>query len=275
MSAPATSRDPLAVRSSAVLERRGARPVVGVLGLGLLLALWELVATDSDSIFLVPFSTAVSGLVDLVTGPALRADILPSALRAAIGFGLGGLLGTVAGLALGYFRGSEPWVRPQLEFLRATPIPAVLPVALLVLGPTDTTRVLIITLGAIWPVLLNTADGVRAVDPRYVDAARTAGLSRSQVVRKIVLPAALPDVFTGLRIGLGLALIMMVISEMIAASSGLGHLVLQAQRSFAMDRMYSGVLALGVLGGLFTVVFAAVERRVLAWYVGQKRLASS
>lgn len=256
-----------------LLDRPGVRTAAGLLGVAAAIGIWEYAGSQGDNIFLVPFSTALSGLVALLTGPQLMNDVLPSAVRAALGFFLGSACGVLVGALVGYFRRSEPWLRPQLEFLRATPIPALLPVALLVLGATDTMRVLIIALGAVWPVLLNTADGVRSVDPRYIDAARTAGLSRSVIVRRIVLRAAMPDIFTGLRIGLGLALIMMVISEMIAAGSGLGNFVLEAQRSYAMSSMYSGILALGLLGGVFMVAFAMIERRVLAWYLGQKQIS--
>lgn len=256
-----------------VIQRRGVRTVAGVVGVLLALGLWEFVGQTSSQPFLVPFSTAAGGMVELLTGPRLMTDVVPSLIRATLGFLLGGILGVAVGGLVGFYRGSDPWLRPQLEFLRAMPIPALLPVAILVLGPTDTMRVVIIMLGAVWPVLLNTADGVRSVDPRYVEAARVAGLSQFQIVRRIVLRAAMPDTFTGLRIALGLALIMMVVSEMFASSSGLGNFVLQAQRMYAMERMYAGILTLGVLGGLFTLVFALVERRVLAWYLGQKRIS--
>lgn len=261
------------VSRRALLDRPGVRPAAGALGLAAVLALWQVTGTVASSPFLVPFSTAVAGLVELVSGPRLVADVLPSAARALAGFLLAGVIGVVLGALLGLVRGLEPWVQAPLEFLRATPIPAILPVAILVLGPTDTMRVSVIALGAVWPVLLNAAAGVRSVDPRYLETARAAGLSRARIVRRVVLPAALPDIVTGLRIGLGLALIMMVISEMIAARSGLGNFVLQAQRTYAVGQMFAGVLALGLLGGGFSLVFAAVERRVLGWYFGRQRVA--
>jgi ABC-type nitrate/sulfonate/bicarbonate transport system permease component len=146
----------------------------------------------------------------------------------------------------------------------------VLPVALLAFGPNTGTRVALIALGAFWPVLLNTMDGARAVDRGYVDAARAARAGELRIITRVVWPAALPQVFAGLRIALALSLIMMVISEMIASTSGLGLRVLQAQRTYAFADMYAGVLVLGTIGGVFTLLFTAVEHRVLAWYEGQK-----
>lgn len=257
--------------STPVIERRGVRPVVGLLGLVAAVMAWQYLATSSDSPFIVPFTEALEGARELVAGDSLREDVIPSVMRAAIGFAIATFLGISIGGIIGYKRGIEPWVRPQLEFLRATPIPAILPVAILVIGPTDTMRVAIIVLGGIWPILLNTIDGVRSVDPRYVEAARIARYSEPQIIRKVVLKAAMPTIFAGLRVALALTLIIMVISEMIASKAGLGNYVLQAQRTFGMQKMYAGVLTLGVIGGIFTALFALVERNVLRWHVGRTR----
>ncbi|MFD7709325.1 ABC transporter permease [Streptomyces sp. NPDC059785] len=249
---------------------RTGRAAVGAVTTLAVLGAWEAVGRSGSVLFLEPFSVAARGAWDLLTGPGLRQDVLPSAARAATGFFVGSALGIAAGLLLGHFRVLDPWVRPVLEFLRAVPIPAVLPVAVLTFGPTSGTRVGLIALGAVWPVLLNTVDGARAVDAGFVDAARAAQAGRWRVVSRVIWPACLPQVFAGLRIALGISLIMMVISEMVASTSGLGFFVLQAQRAYAFQDMYAGVLVLGLLGGLFTVLFTVVEHHVLAWYEGQK-----
>jgi ABC-type nitrate/sulfonate/bicarbonate transport system permease component len=258
------------VRRGPVIEHAWIRRVVGLATTVAALAGWEILGRSGHVLFLVPFSTAARAAWDLVSGPQLRTDVLPSVLRAASGFALGSASGIVAGVGLGYLRGLDAWVRPVLEFLRATPVPAVLPVALLAFGPNSGTRVALIAFGAFWPVLLNAMDGTRAVDRGYVDAARATRASEVRVVTRVIWPAALPQIFAGLRIALALSLIMMVISEMLASSSGLGFYVLQAQRTYAFTDMYAGVLVLGTVGGLFTLLFTAVEHRVLAWYEGQK-----
>lgn len=253
-----------------VIDRAWVRWGVGAVTTAAAVAGWEAAGRSGQVPFLVPFSTALEGAWDLLSGPGLATDVLPSVARAAGGFVVGSALGIVAGLVLGYLRGIDPWVRPVLEFLRATPMPAVLPVAILAFGPTSATRIGLIALGAFWPVLLNAMDGARAVDRGYVDAARVARAGRRRVLTRVIWPASLPQIFTGLRIALAISLIMMVISEMIASTDGLGFRVLQAQRTYAFTDMYAGVLVLGAIGGLFTVLFTAVEHRVLAWYEGQK-----
>ena len=260
------------MNSRGLIDRRSTRLVVGALAFAAALTVWQVVGEAGSVAFLVPFSDAATAMWDLLSGDGLREDVLPSAARALAGFGLGAAVGIAAGLLLGYFRRLDPWVRPLLEFMRATPIPAILPVAILALGATSATRVFLIALGCLWPVLLSALDGSRAVDPRNIEAARVAGLSDGQILRRVVWPASLPAIFTGLRLGLALSLIMMVISEMIASNSGLGYFILQAQRSFAMPDMFGGVLVLGLLGGAFTLVFTLVERRVLGWYLQQKGL---
>jgi ABC-type nitrate/sulfonate/bicarbonate transport system permease component len=259
--------------TAAFVERRGVRLGLGVVGLAAALLVWQSVGSSGNVTFLVPFSDALSAMWSLLSGDPLRDDVLPSVQRTVAGFALGVVVGVTLGVLLGYFRGLDAWVRPVLEFLRATPIPAIIPVAVLTLGATGATRIGLIALGSLWPVLLNAMDGTRGVDPGYLDAARTAHLSDREILRRVIFPASLPRIFTGMRIGLALSLVMMVVSEMVAADNGLGHLVLQAQRTYALNDMYGGILLLGLLGGLFTLVFAAVERRVLSWYAGQKGLS--
>lgn len=257
---------------TALVDRPAVRGLVGALTVAAAFAGWEVAGRTEAVAFLVPFSDAVREAWGLLTGPSLTADVLPSALRALLGFLLGSLVGIVVGVPLGYVRGLDAWFRPTLEFLRATPLPAVLPVAFVAFGPSDGTRVGLIALGAVWPVLLNSTDGARSVDRNLVDAARAARLSEPRLVTSVVLRASLPQIFAGLRIALGLALVLMVISEMVASGGGLGLLVLQSQRSYALTQMYAGVLLLGALGGLFTIVFTVCERRVLRWYAGQRGL---
>lgn len=258
------------MRSTRVIDNVWVRWAVGLAATLAALVVWEIVGRSGRVVFFEPFSVAATGAWDLVSGPELGTDVLPSTGRAAAGFFAGSTLGVLVGLPLGYFRWTDPWVRPVLEFLRATPVPAVLPVAVLTFGPNSGTRIGLIALGAFWPVLLNAMDGASAVDRGYVDAARAAHVSRLHVVTRVIWPASLPQIFAGLRIALGISLIMMVISEMVASTSGLGYLVLQAQRTYAFPDMYAGVLVLGVLGGLFTLLFTVIEHRVLAWYRGQK-----
>ena len=181
----------------------------------------------------------------------------------------------MVGIALGVVLGQRPTLRrmvtPVIEFLRAIPAPALIPFAILVLGVENDAKIFLIAIVCVFPVLLNTIDGVAGVEPTLLDTTsvyRIGGLDR---LRYVVLPAAAPQIFAGMRTSLSLSLILMVISEMVASSNGIGYFILQSQRSFAITEMWSGILLLGLLGYLFNVVFTLVERRVLAWHYRRAR----
>ena len=159
---------------------------------------------------------------------------------------------------------------PIVEFLRAIPAPALLPFALLVLGVGNDSKIFVIAFVCLWPILLNAVDGVSGVDPTLVDTGRVYRIPASDRLRHVVLPAATPQIFAGMRTSLSLALILMVISEMVASSNGIGYFVLQSQRSFAIPEMWSGIILLGLLGYAFNAVFLLIERRVLAWHRGAR-----
>ena len=201
---------------------------------------------------------------------ALRDDVLPSLLRLAEGYALA----LVVGIGLGVVIGSIQWLRstlePVLEFLRAIPPPVLVPVIVLFAGIGDTMKVLVILAGCVWPILLNTVEGVRGADEVLVDTGRSYRITGWMRLRKLVLPGAAPQIFTGARQSLAIAIILMVISEMFAASSGLGFTVVQFQRGFQIPEMWSGVLLLGLLGVALATLFRLVEHRVLAWYHGQR-----
>jgi len=234
------------------------------------IALWHVVAVRTGQRFMAPASSIGASAWQLVTGNQLFTDVLPSLARAGIGYGVGVVAGVVLGILIGYYRRIDPWVRPEIEFLRSLPKPAILPLALLALGTGSAMKVAVIAFGCFEPALLNAIDGARRIDPLYVETARTMQCSNRRLLGRVVLPAALPQIFAGLRVALAMALIMMVLSEMIASTGGLGYLILSSQRTFRVAEMYSAVFLLGIVGWLFNVGFLAVERRVLAWHTGRQ-----
>lgn len=254
--------------------RRGRLPELGAgwLFFGALLLLWEWYGRNDTTAFVVPFSLAAQEAWTLVTSSTLTTDILPSVGRVLLGFAIGGAVGTVVGVLLGWSKVLEPWCRGALEFLRAVPPPAVVPIALLVLGASSWTRIGIIAFGSLWPVLLAAFDGTRRVEAGYIDAGRIYSNSRGGILWRVALPAALPQIMTGLRVGLAISLIMMVVSEMVSSTSGLGYLILQSQRMYNLPQMYAGVLILGLVGWLLALCFTRIESRVLVWFEGQKGL---
>jgi ABC-type nitrate/sulfonate/bicarbonate transport system permease component len=136
------------------------------------------------------------------------------------------------------------------------------------LGPTDAMKITVIVAGSVWPVLLNTIDGVRGTDAVMTETARSYSLTRAERLRYLVLPAASPRIMAGVRQALSIALILMVISEMFFSSSGLGYRIVYFQRNYLIAQMWGGIVLLGLIGVLLAVLFSLVERRVLRWYHG-------
>ena len=161
---------------------------------------------------------------------------------------------------------------PVLEFFRAIPPPVLVPLFMLLMGATDQMRIAIIVSGAIWPVLLNTVEGVRAVDEVLMNTTRTYRIDGFARLRYLVLPAAMPQIMTGVRQSLSIGLILMVISEMFGASSGLGFTIVLFQRGFAIPEMWSGIVVLGLIGIALSLISKAAEGKVLRWYRGLKEV---
>ena len=249
-----------------------ARRLLLAAGLPLaLLALWWVASADSQSFYLPPLRQILEAFASVWLGARLVDDVLPSLARLLTGFALAGL----AGVALGVVIGSSPRLRatcePVLEFLRAIPPPVLVPIFILVAGIGTTMKVLVIVSGCLWPILLNTVEGVRARDEVLEDTCRAYGIRGQARLRHLVLRAASPQIVTGMRQALSIGIILMVISEMFAASSGLGFTIVQFQRGFAIPEMWSGILLLGLLGVVLSFGFRLVENRVLSWYHGLRR----
>jgi ABC-type nitrate/sulfonate/bicarbonate transport system permease component len=233
-----------------------------------LLAIWWVASAGSQSFYLPPLRDILQTFVSVWLGPRLVEDVLPSLARLLAGFALA----TVLGVGLGVAVGSSPRLRaacePVLEFLRAIPPPVLVPIFILVAGIGTSMKVLVIVSGCIWPILLNTVEGVRGRDELLEDTCRVYGIGGAARLRHLVLRAASPQIVTGMRQALSIGIILMVISEMFAASSGLGFTIIQFQRSFAIPEMWSGILLLGLLGVALSLLFRVFERQVLSWYYG-------
>jgi ABC-type nitrate/sulfonate/bicarbonate transport system permease component len=162
---------------------------------------------------------------------------------------------------------------PGLEFFRAIPPPVLVPILMLFAGIGDQMKIIVIATGALWPILLNTVEGVRAADPVLVDTARSYRIGGLRRLRHLTLAAAGPQIFAGLRQAVSIAIILMVISEMFAANEGLGFAIIQFQRTFAVPEMWSGTILLGLIGFGLAWAFRLVERRILFWYFGLRAAA--
>jgi ABC-type nitrate/sulfonate/bicarbonate transport system permease component len=250
-----------------------ARRVLLAAGLPLaLLALWWVASANSQSFYLPPLRDILAAFAGVWFGARLADDVLPSVLRLLAGFALAGLAGVALGVVVGSSRRLRAALEPVLEFLRAIPPPVLVPIFILVAGIGTTMKVLVIVSGCLWPILLNTVEGVRARDEVLEDTCRAYGIRGQARLRHLVLRAASPQIVTGMRQALSIGIILMVISEMFAASSGLGFTIVQFQRGFAIPEMWSGILLLGLLGVVLSLGFRLVERRLLSWYHGLRRL---
>ena len=245
-----------------------------IVPIALVAILWAW-TSQSDTFYYPPLSDVFERFADNWLFERFGSDVWPSLRRMFIGYFLAVIIAIVVGTVLGGSRTLRRATSPIVEFLRSIPPPALLPFAIVVIGVGDDMKIFIIAFVCLWPVLLNTIDGINGIDPTLKDIARVYGISGRDRLLRMTLPAASPQIFAGMRLSLSLAVILMVISEMVASTNGIGFFVLQSQRSFAIPEMWSGILLLGILGYVLNLVFVIAERRVLAWHRGAKASALS
>ena len=251
---------------------RTARALAFALVLPVVLVVaWWSASASSTNYYWPPLKTILTTFGDVWFSDRLQVDVLPSVTRLVIGYAGAVVIGVGLGVALGSSRTLRRLTEPVLEFFRAIPPPVLIPVLFLFAGIGNTAKVIVIISGAVWPVLLNTVEGVRAVDEVLADTSRSYGITGSARLRRLVLPAASPQIVAGMRQALSISIILMVISEMFASTNGLGFAIVQFQRSFAIPEMWSGILLLGLLGFVLSLLFQLFERRSLRWYHGLRR----
>ena len=234
----------------------------------LILSSWWFLSKDSTDPFWPPLQEIFSSFSPTWFEGRMRSDVLPSLMRLAIGYSAA----VVGGIGLGIFIGSSKAVReylePVLEFLRAIPAPVLIPIIMLFAGIGDGMKIIVIAFGSVWPILLNTVEGVRSVDEVLTDTSTVYRLRRHTKLFHLVVRGASPQIFAGARQALSIGIILMVISEMFAAKNGIGFTTLQFQRTFAVPEMWTGIFMLGIIGVALAFLFKMVERRSLAWYLG-------
>lgn len=231
----------------------------------LLLGAWWIASYNSTSVYFPSLQSILETFVRDWLGPRLWTDLLPSIGKFLIGF----LIAAVSGIVFGLFIGLTPVLRsaldPVIHFLRSLPPPVLLPIGLLVFGIGAPMNIAIIAFGSVWPTLLNTIDGVRGIDSQLLDVGRSYRLTRAQRIKNIILPAASPQIMSGLRTTLQLSIILIVVAEMVAATRGIGFYVLNSQQTFAVRETWAGTIVLGLLGYCAALIFITVEKRVLSW----------
>ena len=239
----------------------------GVILIALLLAVWQL-----SAMYLVrsPTWPTVTRIVEAwaenFADGTLPGHMLATFWRQMLGYGLAMILGVTLGLAMGYYRVLYNLFEPIVEVLRPIPGPAYLPVLVLFVGIGNEMKVVLILLAALFPILLNTYSGVRSIDRVQFDTARTLGLTTFQTFRELVLPAASPQILTGMRISLAISLILAILGEMIVSNDGLGYFTLLAERTFKVPDMYAGIFTLAMFGYALNRLFLFGEARLIRWH---------
>ncbi len=238
-----------------------------------LVAAWEALARARGSIFLPPPSEVLQRVWEGYLagsgdeGHALFTQhLIPSLGRMFAGYWLAVVLGVAGGVLFGLSRTAREYVQPLLDFGRAVPPPMLLGIFLIVFGVEDLPKILLIAFGSVWPILFNTMDGVAGVSQVKLDAGAIHGSRGFDRIRRVIIPGASPSMFAGFRISLSIALILMVITEFVAAKNGLGYTLLRSTRSFDYVEMWAALSVVAVLGVVLNAVLVVVERRLLAWH---------
>ena len=236
-----------------------------------LLLLWEAGARSNPKFqfYLPPVSQIVYALGTLLIGAQVAGHLLITLLRFIVGYAIAAVVAVILGIVLGYFRFAHSLAAIVIEFLRPMPSVAIIPVAILVLGIGDAMIVAVTVYASVWPILVNTVDGVRQIERTLIDTGRTFGLSRRRILWQVVLPAASPYILTGLRISLSIALILVTTAEMLAGSKGIGFFILDQERSMNNANVYAGVILVASLGYALNQTFLCVEQKALRWRRGQ------
>jgi len=226
---------------------------------------WFLVSAQSTSVFWPPLATILAAFGDLAASGTLWSSL-------AYSFGnyfMALILATVVGVAIGTAIGLMPRVgqvlSPYLDFLRTLPIVVFVPVVILTLGVGRGPKVFLIFLACVWPILLNTIEGVRSIQASVFETARSYRIPLALRIRRVVLPGAAPQIAIGLRLAISIGIVMLVVSEMYGSTEGVGHFILQSGQRFQLPETWAGTLLIGVIGWLFTALYMFGEHRVLAW----------
>lgn len=232
-----------------------------------LLVVWEVLARTGiidPRFFPAPSNIAVA-FVHLCRSGELWHNLSASLTRLFWGYLLGGVPALLLGLAMGLYRPVRTLVDPLVAATYPVPKSAILPLILLVFGLGEASKIVMVALGVFYPVLINTAAGVLQIDRIYLDVGRNFGAGRWQTFRTIALPGAAPLIMAGVKLGVGMGLILIAIAEMVGAQDGIGYMIWNAWQLMTVETMYVGLVVIAVLGFVFNVALDELERRLLPW----------
>jgi NitT/TauT family transport system permease protein len=231
------------------------------------LGLWQVAPTLGwvDRTFLPPLSEVLDAWASLARSGDLWTNVQASLQRSLVGFSIAISVAVPLGLLVAWYRSVAEIISPLLAIFLNTAAVALLPVFTLILGIGDLSKIAIITYASFWPVLYNTIGGARTVDPLLIKSARSLGTSDLRLFRKVILPAALPTIFTGVRLAGAASILVLITTEFVGAKAGLGYLISSSQFNFQIPQMYAGILTVSVIGVAFNYFLLFLERRVSGW----------
>lgn len=233
----------------------------------LLLILWEIAPRMGlvDPTFFPPFTKVAESWWGLVISGDLYAHFQASILRSLFGFGLAILVSIPLGLIIGWYPLASELLNPVLEVFRNTAALALLPVFILLLGIGETSKVSIVFFACTFPILLNTINAVRNVDPLLIKAAKSMALPSYRLFYKVILPASIPTIFTGIRMAGSSSILVLIAAEMVGAKEGLGYLINYSQQNFQITQMYAGIITISLLGVAINYLLVSLERKFSSW----------
>jgi sulfonate transport system permease protein len=243
------------------------RAAFAVAAFGGLLAAWYWAAQHHlfPPQILAPPAKVWDTFLDLVRGDDLETNLLISLQRLALGVVVGGAAGIAFGIAMATLQGFESFVRPTFNLVRQVPAVALIPVFILMFGIGETFKILIIAKASFFPIALAAYQGVKGIPAAYIDVARVYELPRSEWLRRIVIPATVPELVTGLRIALGRSWATLMVAELLAAESGLGQMIQYAREMFRMDIVVVGIVVIGLVGFALDRLVKWAERSLTHW----------
>ena len=260
-SAAASARKPIELSRRTLQLLSWLAPVV-------LLVVWEVLAQAgwlSPQVLPAP-SKVVRTAFKLATTGSLLNDLGISLLRAAAGFAIGGAIGFALGTLVGFSRIAEAAIDRSVQMIRAIPFLAALPLVIVWLGVGEAEKIFLVALGVTFPIYINTTLGIRQVDPKLVELGRVQGLGMIELIRRIILPGALPSILTGVRYALATAWLALVVAETIGAQSGIGFLAMDAREFLRTDVIVLTIVIYALIGVAADAIARLLERRLLAWH---------
>lgn len=260
----------MAKKNTKWIAQRAFEVLLSILAPALLLFLWQTAAEQGwmNKSVLPSVEKVIETGVKITKSGKLQEQLVASIIRVLEGFVIGSALGVVLGVLMGLSKVLHRFLNSLVNILRPIPMIAWIPIFILWFGIGETTKVFVIALGTFWPVLLNTISGIKSVDRKLLEVAQVLNKRKLIVLTKVILPAAIPSIFTGIRLGIGTAWSCVVAAEMIAATKGIGFMITYARETAKPGEVFVGVIVIGIIGLLIDVVIRRIEKRLLKWNSG-------